>query len=93
MVLRRHLLGMALFGTAMAGGKASAQSAPRTTLVPLSSLGPASLGLDASQFGLRPGSADDQSRRLQEALGCDRRDGQGVDGQAAGHGWGLAEAG
>lgn len=68
MVLRRHLLGMALFGTAIAGGKASAQSAPRTTLVPLSSLGPASLGLDASQFGLRPGSADDQSRRLQEAL-------------------------
>jgi uncharacterized secreted repeat protein (TIGR03808 family) len=58
MMSRRTILGMALFGTA---APALAQAQPR-----LVALG--SFGLDATQFGLRPGSADDQSRRLQEAL-------------------------
>jgi len=53
---RRHLLA---FAAATAGaGAASAQAAPLTS----------ALGLDATQFGLRPGAPDDQSRTLQRAL-------------------------
>ena len=69
MLARRGFLGLALFGTAAAASRAQAQTmlpttAPRPTLP-----GPlGSMGLDASQFGVRAGSADDQSRRLQEAL-------------------------
>jgi uncharacterized secreted repeat protein (TIGR03808 family) len=56
---RRRLLA---FTAATAGaGIASAQAA---TPAPLTS----TLGLDATHFGLRPGSADDQSRALQHAL-------------------------
>jgi uncharacterized secreted repeat protein (TIGR03808 family) len=68
MLGRRELLGLALIGTVATLERAEAQTsalaAPRTPVA-----GPlGALGLDASQFGLRAGSADDQSRRLQEAL-------------------------
>jgi uncharacterized secreted repeat protein (TIGR03808 family) len=68
MLGRRGFLSLALIGTVAALDRADAQSnalaAPRAP-VP----GPlGSMGLDASQFGVRAGSADDQSRRLQEAL-------------------------
>jgi uncharacterized secreted repeat protein (TIGR03808 family) len=57
---RRRLLALtaATAGTAVA---ATARAAPAGT--PISAL-----GLDASHFGLRPGSGDDQSRALQRAL-------------------------
>lgn len=62
---RRSLLAMALFGTALAHApRAFAQARPKaTTPAPLGHL-----GLDAATFGLRPGSPDDQSQRLQAAL-------------------------
>jgi uncharacterized secreted repeat protein (TIGR03808 family) len=57
---RRHLL--ALAAAAVAGrGTSPAQAAPTGTLT-------ASLGIDATHFGVRPGSPDDQSRALQRAL-------------------------
>ena len=64
-VSRRNLLRTTLFGTiAGATAPALAQSAPRAaSAAPLGSL-----GLEASQYGLRPGSTDDQSRTLQNAL-------------------------
>lgn len=60
---RRSLLVATLFGTAWAAApRALAQS--RGT----GSLALGTFGLDAAQFGLRPGSPDDQSQRLQGAL-------------------------
>ncbi|MET3893231.1 putative secreted repeat protein (TIGR03808 family) [Bosea sp. OAE506] len=61
-ISRRSLLATAVFGTAaLAAAPLRAQTPQRA--VPLGGL-----GLDASQFGLRPGSPDDQSRQLQAAL-------------------------
>src|SRR5579871_2183111 len=52
---RRHLLG------ASVAGAAGALAAPRDALA-------ASLGRDATQYGVRPGSPDDQTRPLQRAI-------------------------
>jgi len=52
---RRHLLG------ASVAGAASAFAAPRDVLA-------ASLGRDAAQYGVRPGSPDDQTKNLQRAI-------------------------
>ncbi|WID95996.1 TIGR03808 family TAT-translocated repetitive protein [Bosea vestrisii] len=61
---RRDWLRTALFGTVAASvGPALAQAPRPSTPVPLGIF-----GLEATQFGLRPGSADDQSRILQNAL-------------------------
>jgi len=61
---RRDWLGTALFGTvAASAGPALAQAPRASASAPLGTL-----GLEATQFGLRPGSADDQSRLLQTAL-------------------------
>ncbi|WP_439497361.1 TIGR03808 family TAT-translocated repetitive protein [Bosea sp. (in: a-proteobacteria)] len=62
---RRSLLAATLFGTgALAVGPALAQSRPRAdAATPLGQW-----GLEASHFGLRAGSAEDQSRVLQNAL-------------------------
>jgi len=58
---RRSLLAAALFGT----GAVPLSSAPGQAQA--RALG--QFGLEAAQFGLRPGSTDDQSRQLQNALG------------------------
>ncbi|SEF68121.1 TIGR03808 family TAT-translocated repetitive protein [Bosea lathyri] len=58
---RRSLLAAALFGT----GAVPLLSAPGQAQA--RALG--QFGLEAAQFGLRPGSTDDQSRQLQNALG------------------------
>lgn len=68
MLARRQMLGLALFGTVAAAGSAAAQAARPAPPAPAPAGPLGSLGLDASHFGLRPGSPDDQSRRLQEAL-------------------------
>lgn len=61
---RRDWLRTALFGTvATSAGPVLAQ-APR----PIAPAPLGTLGLEAAQFGLRPGSTDDQSRLLQAAL-------------------------
>lgn len=61
---RRALLATAAFGTAsLVAAPVFGQSPRRATAGPLGQF-----GLDAAQFGLRPGSADDQSRLLQNAL-------------------------
>ncbi|MGX1787268.1 TIGR03808 family TAT-translocated repetitive protein [Bosea sp. NPDC055332] len=61
---RRDWLRTALFGTAAAcAGPALAQAPRVNTAAPLGAL-----GLEAAQFGLRPGAAEDQSRILQAAL-------------------------
>jgi uncharacterized secreted repeat protein (TIGR03808 family) len=52
---RRHLLG------ASVAGATGALAAPRDALA-------ASLGRDATQYGVRPGSPDDQTRSLQRAI-------------------------
>jgi uncharacterized secreted repeat protein (TIGR03808 family) len=57
---RRHLIALAAATTAGAGTSA-ARAAPSTS--PISTF-----GVDATQFGVRPGSSDDQSRSLQRAL-------------------------
>src|SRR5579862_6404409 len=49
---RRHLLGASIAG---------ALAAPRDALA-------ASLGRDVTQYGVRPGSPDDQTRNLQRAI-------------------------
>lgn len=59
---RRTLLATAVFGTAALAAPSLRAQAPQRA-VPLGGL-----GLDAAQFGLRPGSPDDQSRQLQAAL-------------------------
>ncbi|PZN99311.1 MAG: TIGR03808 family TAT-translocated repetitive protein, partial [Hyphomicrobiales bacterium] len=62
---RRSLLATALFGTAsLTAAPAFSQATGRRVAGPLGQL-----GLDATQFGLRPGSPDDQSRQFQTALG------------------------
>ncbi len=61
---RRSLLATALFGTGMAAGRPGwAKDDKPVAAVPLGSS-----GLEAAHFGLRPGSPDDQSQRLQRAL-------------------------
>lgn len=62
---RRSLLGSALFGTgALVAPAALGQNAPRADAPrPLGAF-----GLKAAHFGLRPGAAEDQSKRLQNAL-------------------------
>lgn len=63
---RRSLLRAAAFGTVMAGaGPVLAQAARRAPSAP-APLG--TLGLEASRFGLTPGSAEDQSGVLRRAL-------------------------
>ena len=52
---RRTLMVASLAGAAVAATPAQAVSAPAG-------------GLDAAQFGLRPGAADDQSAKLQRAV-------------------------
>ncbi|WP_449257412.1 TIGR03808 family TAT-translocated repetitive protein [Bosea sp. (in: a-proteobacteria)] len=59
---RRHLLAAGLLGTVSLRLPAQAQSRGPTP-APLGAL-----GLDATQFGLRPGAGEDQSQRLQAAL-------------------------
>jgi uncharacterized secreted repeat protein (TIGR03808 family) len=56
----RHLLALTAM-TASAAAASSARAAPATA--PISAF-----GLDATQFGMRPGSPDDQSRTLQRAV-------------------------
>ncbi|RXT52665.1 hypothetical protein B6S44_18075 [Bosea sp. Tri-44] len=61
---RRHWLRTALFGTVAASASPVLGQTPRAgASAPLGTL-----GLEAAQFGLRSGSADDQSRTLQTAL-------------------------
>ncbi len=67
MLARRGMLGLALFGAAAMAGRASAQTPAIAAPAAARPQPLGSLGLDASQFGVRPG-ADDQSKRLQEAL-------------------------
>src|ERR1700742_5065320 len=57
---RRHLIGASVTG--MAGALAASPEAVRAA--PL----PSALGRDATQFGVRPGSPDDQTRALQHAI-------------------------
>jgi putative cofactor-binding repeat protein len=59
-VSRRHLIGASAAG--VAGALAIPQDAAQAA--PL----PSSLGLDITQFGVRPGGADDQTRALQRAI-------------------------
>src|ERR1700759_5231901 len=59
-VNRRHLIGASAAG--VAGALAVAPAAARA--VPLTS----TLGRDATQYGVRPGSPDDQTRPLQRAI-------------------------
>jgi uncharacterized secreted repeat protein (TIGR03808 family) len=58
---RRRLLALTAATTGAAAAVTSARAAPAST--PISAL-----GLDATQFGLRSGSLDDQSRTLQRAV-------------------------
>ncbi|WP_162261699.1 TIGR03808 family TAT-translocated repetitive protein [Bosea sp. Root381] len=60
---RRSLLATALFGTASLAADSALGQTARRAAGPLGQH-----GLDAAQFGLRPGSPDDQSRQLQAAL-------------------------
>ncbi len=66
MLARRGLIGLALIGTAATASRATAQVQAQRQVPIATPLG--GLGLDAAQFGVRAGSPDDQSRRLQEAL-------------------------
>src|SRR3954469_7395760 len=59
---RRHLLALTA-ATAGAGVAIAPTRAAAPAASPISAL-----GVDASQFGLRPGSSDDQSRTLQRAI-------------------------
>ena len=61
---RRDWLRAALFGTVAASAGPVLAQAPR----PSASAPLGMLGLEAAQFGLRPGSTEDQSRALQAAL-------------------------
>lgn len=61
---RRDCLRTALFGTVAASAGPVLAQAPRPSApAPLGTL-----GLEAAQFGLRPGASEDQSRHLQAAL-------------------------
>src|SRR5579863_475660 len=59
-VSRRHLIGVSAAGAAgaLAISSEAARAAPLTS----------ALGRDATQYGLRPGSPDDQTRILQRAI-------------------------
>src|SRR5215475_5541143 len=57
---RRHLIGASAAG--VAGALAASPDAARAA--PLAS----ALGRDATQYGVRPGSPDDQTRSLQRAI-------------------------
>jgi uncharacterized secreted repeat protein (TIGR03808 family) len=59
-VNRRHLIGASVTGVAgaLAVSPDAARAAPLTAM----------LGRDATQYGVRPGSADDQTRALQHAI-------------------------
>src|SRR3954469_24721393 len=56
---RRHLLGASAAG--MAGALATADAARAAPLI-------STLGRDATQFGVRPGNPDDQTKALQRAI-------------------------
>src|SRR5262245_60179069 len=58
---RRHILVLTAATAGAAAAAPSARAAPASA--PISAF-----GLDATQFGLRPGSPDDQSRALQRAV-------------------------
>ncbi len=62
-ISRRSLLAAALFGTAASAAPHALAQSRAPNPLPLSSF-----GLDAAQFGLRPGAPDDQSQKLQAAL-------------------------
>ncbi|MBU6462351.1 MAG: TIGR03808 family TAT-translocated repetitive protein [Bradyrhizobium sp.] len=57
---RRHLIGASAAGVAgaLSASSDAAQAAPLTSV----------LGRDATQYGVRPGSSDDQTRALQRAI-------------------------
>src|SRR5262245_38779521 len=57
---RRHLLGVSAgsMAGALAAAPASTHAAPRASV----------LGRDATQYGVRPGSPDDQTKALQRAI-------------------------
>src|SRR5207302_10183716 len=59
-VNRRHLFGVTAAGAA--GALAIAPDAARAATLT------SSLGRDATQYGVRPGSSDDQTRALQRAI-------------------------
>ncbi len=61
-ISRRDVIGIAATALAAGATPALAQRAPKAT--PLTS----ALGLDATHYGVRPGSPDDQTRVLQRAL-------------------------
>ncbi len=65
MLGRRGFLGLTLMGTAAVATRAGAQTVPQR---PAAMMPGGAYGLDATHLGVRPGSPDDQSRRLQEAL-------------------------
>ena len=56
---RRHFMALAASATGIAAAPAQAAAGP----LPISAL-----GVDAGQFGARPGSADDQTHALQRAV-------------------------
>src|ERR1700749_1703728 len=57
---RRHLIGASVTG--VAGALAVSQDAARAAALP------SALGRDATQYGVRPGSPEDQTRALQRAI-------------------------
>jgi uncharacterized secreted repeat protein (TIGR03808 family) len=57
-VNRRHLIGASAVAGALAMSPDAARAAPLTSV----------LGRDATQYGVRPGSSDDQTRALQRAI-------------------------
>jgi uncharacterized secreted repeat protein (TIGR03808 family) len=57
-VNRRHLIGASAVAGALAMAPDAARAAPLTSV----------LGRDATQYGVRPGSPDDQTRALQRAI-------------------------
>jgi hypothetical protein len=60
---RRHLFALTAATAGFGAAASSAWAAPGPAAPTISAL-----GVDAGQFGVRPGSADDQSRALQRAL-------------------------
>ena len=58
---RRRLLALTAAAATAGAAVSPAQAAPAASII-------SALGVDAAQFGLRPGSPDDQSRALQRAI-------------------------
>ena len=58
---RRHLLALTAASAGAAAAVSPARAAPAAPTI-------SALGVDAGQFGVRPGSPDDQSRALQRAI-------------------------